>query len=420
MKAVGVFGVALATSALLGIVLLGTIARWLTLDENAAFVAVWGVVFSGSSIVSVIEQEASRQVTLSQARRQPVPGSVGQLAVLSVLGAAAALVILTFLPMGTRVFGGTLWLVALTFVSLTGFSVQFLVRGILLGRQRVGWYAFVIVAEASVRVVAIFILMLLGVEPSVTWAVAAVVIGSFGWVPVAKIAFTGVNWRHDREPWRVAGRRIGLLAVANGLLSLMITGYPTTVTAVIGSSQGLAIFFAIVTISRVPLTVLSPVQALVVPTTTKALYEGRGDQLLAMQGKILLGVLGFGVIAAAGGYLLGPWAVRLLFGPDYIATRQMVATLLGVTVVMGGALLQAAVFTSLERYSLTLVTWGTSAAATVAALAFTPGEAAVRGTAGFIAASAVGYLMSTILLRWALSRVGPGPVAVPADQPEQA
>lgn len=77
MKAVGVFGIALATSALLGIILLGTVARWLTLDENAAFVAVWGVVFSGSSVVSVIEQEASRQVTLSHVKRQPVPGSVG-------------------------------------------------------------------------------------------------------------------------------------------------------------------------------------------------------------------------------------------------------------------------------------------------------------------------------------------------------
>ena len=414
MKTVGVFGLALATSALLGIILLGTVARWLTLNENAAFVAIWGVAFSGSSIVSVIEQEASRQVTLSQARRQPVPGSVGQLAILAVLGAAAALVVLTFLPMGTRVFGGSLWLVALTFVSLTGFSVQFL-----LGRRRVGWYAFVIVAEASVRVVAILVLMLLGVEPSVTWAVVAVVVGSFGWVPVAKIAFTGVNWRRDLEPWRVAGRRIGLLAVANGLLALMITGYPTTVTAVIGSSEGLAIFFAVVTVSRVPLTLLSPVQALVVPTTTKALYEGRGDQLLAMQGKILLGVLGFGVTAAAGGFLLGPWAVKLLFGQNYVATREMVAILLGVTVVMGGALLQAAVFTSLERYSLTLVTWGTSAAATVAALAFTPGEAAVRGTAGFIAASVVGYLISSVLLRWALSRVRPGVESFSADQPGQ-
>lgn len=81
-------------------------------------------------------------------------------------------------------------------------------RGILLGRRRMGWYAFVIVAEASVRVVAILVLMLLGVEPSVTWAVVAVVVGSFGWVPVAKIAFTGANWRHDLElqaKWRGAG-----------------------------------------------------------------------------------------------------------------------------------------------------------------------------------------------------------------------
>lgn len=61
MKTVGVFGLALATSALLGIILLGTVARWLTLNENAAFVAIWGVAFSGSSIVSVIDRGAGRR-----------------------------------------------------------------------------------------------------------------------------------------------------------------------------------------------------------------------------------------------------------------------------------------------------------------------------------------------------------------------
>lgn len=402
MRAVGVFGVALATSSVLGIVLLGAVARWLTLDENAAFVAIWGVVFSGSSIVSVIEQEASRQVTISEAKGRPVPGSVGQLGILAVTGAAVVLVVLTVLPLGSKVFGQSLWLVALTFVSLTGFSVQFLVRGILLGRRRIGGYAFVIVAEAAVRVVAIFAMMWLGVEPSVTWAVAAVVVGAFGWVPVVRMAFTDVNWRYGREPWRVAGRRIGLLALANGLLSLLITGYPATVTAVIGSSRGLAVFFAIVTVSRVPLVMLSPVQALVVPTTTKALLEGRADQLLAMQRKVFLAMAGLGLLAAAGGYLLGPWAVRLLFGASYSAERGMVAVLLGVTLVMAAALLQAAVFTSLERYGLTLITWGSAAAATIATLALTPGDSSQRGTAGFVAASIVGYLASTFLLRRAL------------------
>ena len=407
MKAVGVFGLALAGSSLLGIVLLGAVARWLTLDENAAFVAIWGVVFSGSSIVSVIEQEASRQITLSEARGEPVPGSVGQLAVIAVLGAAVALGVLTVLPLGSRVFGSSLWLVALTFVSLTGFSVQFLVRGILLGRRVVGWYAFVIVAEAALRVAAIFMLMVLGVEPSVTLAVLAVVVGSFGWVPVFRIAFRGVRWTRGVEPWRVAGRRIGLLAVANGLLSLLITGYPTTVTAVLGSSQGLAVFFAIVTISRVPLILLSPIQALIVPATTKALYDGRGDQLMRLQARILGGVLLLGLAASAGGYLLGPWAVRLLFGANYVATREMVALLLGFTVLLAGALLQAAVFTTLERYALTLVTWGSAAAATIVTIAVVPGESAVRGTAGFIAASVAGYLVSTLLLRGALMRVQP-------------
>ncbi|MFT0846440.1 hypothetical protein VR010_01640 [Actinomycetaceae bacterium L2_0104] len=414
MKSVGILGAALATASALGMVLLALIARWLTQDENAAFIAIWGVVFSGGSILSVIEQETARQVTVSEARKRPVPGSVAQLALIALAGATLVLLCLSLLPLGQSVFGRSVWLVALTFVSLSGFGVQFMTRGILLGRQETGRYAFVIIAEAALRLVAIAILLALDVTPSITAAVAAVALGSFGWVPVARSAFSGIDWTGSREPWRRAGHRIFILAASNALLAPLMTGYPTLVSAIIGSSTGLATFFSVVTISRVPLTLLSPVQALVVPMTTRALLEGRGSVLRKLQLQLLAAIAAAAAVAAAGGWVLGPWAVQFMFGPDYQAARWLVAVLLGMTVIFAGALLQVAVFISLERYHLIAATWGAALLGASTAIWLTPGDATARGTAGFITASIIAYIASTIALRRALAKSNPDPRENPA------
>lgn len=402
MRSVGVIGAALIAASALGVVLLGLVARWLTLDQNEAFLAIWGVIFSGGSVLSVIEQETARQVTVAKASQRPVPASVGQLTLIALGGALVVLVGLVLLP--ASVFGTNLWLVAFTFVAFSGFAVQYLTRGVLLGRQRNSWYALVIFAEAALRLVAIVVLLGVGVKPTVEWAVAAVVLGSFGWLPAVKQALAGIDWRQGREPWRTAAGRIAALALANGLLATVMTGYPATVSTVLGSDNGLAIFFAIVSLSRIPLVLLSPVQALVVPTTTRAILAGRANELLRTQAQLLGGIVVVGLLAAAGGWVLGPWAVRLVFGPDYIAAPAMVALLLGVTVVMAGALLQAAVFVSLERYRLMVATWGAAAGGAVIALLVSGGPAEIRGAAGFVTASVVGYLLSTVLLRSALGK----------------
>ncbi|MST50065.1 hypothetical protein [Mobiluncus porci] len=412
MRRLGIIGVALVTASLLGIVLLVGVARWLSPDENAAFIALWGVLFAGGSALSLVEQETARQSTRADAEGKATPISVAQLALVALGLSWLLLMVMGFTPAGSALFasagsqgGQRISTVGIMALAYLGFVAQFSVRGLALGRRQEGIYAAILVAEPVWRLLGLLPFVLWAADPSPLWALLATAAGSYGWV----VAWRRVRLRpfepNSSESWgRVTGRVV-LLGAANGLLAALLTGYPALVTVMVGSSQGLAVFFAVVTLCRIPLVLLAPVQALVIPETTRILAAGRARSLFGLLGKVLAATLGVAIVSAVAGWALGPWAVRLLFGSSYVAPGWLVALILASTVVLGAALLQAAVFVSLERYLSSVLTWGATLAGTVVALLVTPGDALARGTAGFVVASVLGYVISGLLLRLALGRV---------------
>lgn len=405
MKRLGIVAVALAAASVLGIVLLGWVARWLTPNQNATFIAWWGVLFAGGSALSLIQQESARQAALADTAGQAVPRSVWQLAAAAFGIVTLLLLVLALTPPGRALFADYHWQsVAIMLFAFIGFSLQFLVNGIALGKRREGLYAIVVLAEPTLRLVGFLPFFAWISKPSPLWALLATALGSYGWLSVvAKLRF-GLTQPGTTEPWGQVFSRVVLLGGANALLAALLTGYPALVTSLVGSSAGLAVFFAVVTVARVPLMLLSPVQALVIPETTRILAAGRVRELYRLLGKVFLALIVSAAAFALGGYLLGPWAVRLLFGPKYIASGALVALILAASAVLAAAILQAAVFVSLERYVFAALTWGISLAFTMGTILITPGTSLVRAGAGFVVASVASYLVSTLLLRLELGR----------------
>lgn len=394
-------GVALIIASGLGFVLIGIVGRWLPPDDNALFLSVWGVVFGFGSVLSATEQEISRQAAVARLAGRRAPTSVLQWAALGLAISSLGLAIVTFL-MWDRIFAGSPGLVALTFTAALGFTGQFLTRGLFLGAGHTRGYAWVIVLEAFVRVVPAALLLAGGVHPRVVLAVASVVVGCWSWVVFSRRVVRSIEFWSGGQPWRQVAGRLGTLAGANALSSLVLTAFPTLVTAVIGSPAGLAVLFGVVTLSRVPLVLVSPLQAMMVPLAVDLLHAGRGRDLLTLQAKGAAALAVAAAILGGGGWALGPWAIRLFLGPQYEAGPAMVAIAVSMSAVMGLALLQAAVFIALERYALVGITWGSAVVGAVAALAWFPGEPATRGLAAFVVASLTGYLASGILLQRAL------------------
>jgi len=416
-RSVATIGVALITSSLLGFILLGLIARWLTPDENAAFLSIWGLVFGLGSVISAIEQEIARQATRAWLAGARVPGSVLQLTMVALGLAVTAVLVMVALPMRESLIAGSLWIVGLTLIAVGGFAVQFMVRGVLLGTSRITRYAAVILLEALLRALLAAGLVLGQAPPSLVWAVATIVVGCFGWTPLLGGLARSIDRRAGFEPWRRVWNRIGALGLANGLSALVLTAFPTLVTVVLGTTQGLATLFGAVTLSRVPLVLMAPVQAMVVPLATRAIHDGRLHELRVLQVKLAGGATGVAFVAGVLGALLGPWALRLFMGPDYVADPLMMAVLLASTVFMAAALIQAAVFIALERYWTLAGSWLVTVAATVGALMAVPGGNEARGTTGFAVASLVGFAVSGFLLQRAIAGGVDHPPAGEGDPP---
>jgi O-antigen/teichoic acid export membrane protein len=414
-------GVAIAVASLAGYALLAIVGRSLSPAQFGLFVAFWGVLFGLASSLSTIEQETARQAASTAAAEPGPPASAVTAAAAVLAGLAAAVTLLP--PVAQRLYGQpSSWMGVLVVVAALGFAVQFAVRGRLVGTGALRGYSWIIVAEAAARLlVLVAILALAGL--SLDTAALAVAAGSFvwlGWSGRARELLPGR--RLSGRSWRSAGRRAASLMVAAALTASVITGYPTLVTALSHGGPGAAggAVFAALTVSRVPLLLVSPVQALTVPFVVRARQNAGGDSGSTVRKGLMLGTGGFvllGLVAGAAGWVLGPWAVRLMYGSGYSVPSAAIALLTLSACLLAWLQLLSATLIALAAHSRMLAMWAVAVAATVTWLALSPLDVVATTAIGSLIGplAALAYAVPTI---WRLSRTAPG--TAPERQPEAA
>ena len=242
-------------------------------------------------------------------------------------------------------------------------------------------------------------LVVVGVDAAVEWAVVATVAGSLVWVFVLTRIARSVDWRGARDPWRSVAGTVAALGIANGLSALVLTGFPAVTVAILGKSPDLAVLIAVITLSRAPLALLAPVQALTVPTVVRWSRTGDTRHLTRALEYIAAGSAAAALVGAAVGYVVGPWAVALVLGPDFRPDAVMAAVVAAATCVMAGALLQAAALVALQRYWQVTACWAAAIASTGLVMLAAPWAVEDRGLAGFAVASVAAYVATAVAVR---------------------
>ena len=385
---------AFATASLLGFLLLGIVARWLPKEVNAQFLAIWGLVFGFGSALSAVEQEIVRVATRARLAGTKVPARAWQVTAIAVVVALVVLSGVVLVPGIGTVLRTSATVLLLSFVAVGGFAVMGMSRGVLLGTGQMGRYVFVVAGEAVFRAVLAIAFYLWEVTPSLELATCTIVIGSFGWVPVARAIVRTVDWGGRRDRVGNVAATVGTLGLGNGLAALLITGFPALVTAVTGTTAGLATLFGAVTLSRLPLIALTPLQALAVPVATRLVAEDRGDELRRLVGKIGAIALAAATVLGVTGWFAGPWALRIYMGPAYQAAPWMMAVLLAASCVMAAAMLQVAALVAMERYSDVVLTWVVADLCAVLMLTIGPGTTETSGALAFAFGSTLAWLVS--------------------------
>ncbi len=406
----GAAGAGVLLSGLIVNVYLAIVARSLSPAEYAGFGAFWGIVLCiGFGAFLPLEQVLAHQLPRPQDRAALLRAATGAslaLAGLSVVVLTAlSWVVLPALDGNVSSFGA---LAALCVVS----AGQFLLRGTLIGTDRLVRHGAIMVLDAVLRLGTAVALFVIGGATATAFCWALV-----GAMAVAHIPLLPGAWRRavaqappaegPRASVRSLLRAVAPLLAGSVCAQLLLNGLPVMVVAHAEPADQAAagIFVAAFTLARAPLAAVVPLQSAVVPTMTRLIANGRRGALAL---GLLRGTAVLGAVALIGLPLvwwLGPPVIRLVLGPAYVIPGPDLALIMAGVLAYIALVVLTQVHVARGRPVDVALSW--TVALGVAALAYwlAPGPI-LNAEIAFLAGSTAGALASGVVLVSARARAG--------------
>lgn len=353
-------GTATAVTALCGYAVIYLAARDLAPSGFSIFGVFWGAFGLVTGAANGLLQETTREVRstpyISDLAALPAPGEprTHPMRVAMLVGIAAAVLIAGSSPLWSgRVFvEARLLSVALLSVGLAGFCVHATLLGMLAGTNQWTRYGALMVTDAVIRVLVAVATVTLGWRlVGFLWATVA---GAVAWLillvasPATRATARLLTPGGTATFLRGAAHSI----TAAGASAILVMGFPVLLkltSAELGAQGGVIILA--VTLTRAPLLVpLTAMQGNLIAH----FVDERSDRIRALLAPAgIVAAIGAVGVAAAG--VLGPWLLRVAFGPQYHASSALLAWLTAAAVAIAMLTLTgaAAVAAALHRaYSL--------------------------------------------------------------------
>jgi O-antigen/teichoic acid export membrane protein len=348
-------GAATVATALCGYAVIYLAARDLAPGGFSVFGVFWGAFGLVTGAANGLLQEATREVrSMGYIEALPEGGRTHPLRVAAMIGVGAAVVIAGSSPLWSgRVFVEAQWLsVALLSIGLVGFCLHATLLGLLAGTNRWTQYGALMVTDAVIRVAVAAATFVIGWGLSgFLWATVA---GSVAWLimlvasPAARTAARLLTPGSSATFLRGTAHSI----TAAGASAILVMGFPVLLkltSTELGAAGGVVILA--VTLTRAPLLVpLTAMQGNLIAH----FVDERTHRLRALLAPAAL-IGGIGAIGVVLAGLVGPWLLRVVFGPQYHASSALLAWLTAAAVAIAMLTLTgaAAVAAALHRaYSL--------------------------------------------------------------------
>jgi O-antigen/teichoic acid export membrane protein len=413
-------GAGLIVSGITAYGFLAISARALGPSRYAPLGVLWALMFvAGPGFFLPLEQEVGR--ALAERRAQGLGG--GPLIRRACLagGAVATVLVVVTAASGNllvdELFDGKMLLLAGFMFGLTGYFTEHLLRGTLSGNGRFGTYGVVIGAESALRLAACVALAVVGVRTAGPYGLA---------LGLAPFAATAIGVRRERHhlvtpgpdaPWAELTAALGYLLAASVLAQLLVNSGVLAVQLLASASESEVAgrFLNGLIIARVPLFMFQAVQASLLPALAAHAGAGRHDDFRAGLKRLLVVVVGIGVLATIVAWAIGHQVVDILFGAGFELSRTDLAYLAGASAAYMLALALAQALIALSAYARVVVGWASGIIAFVVVTA-TQSGLLPRVERGFLAGATAAAVVMGVLL---VTRMAKGIVAT-ADQLTEA
>jgi O-antigen/teichoic acid export membrane protein len=356
-----------------------------------------------------LEQELGRALSHRRAIRQggrPVVRKVVGLG--GALVGVVSLVILAASPViATSLFSGNWFMVVAMLAAFAAYAPAHMARGICSGSGRFTEYAVVLGSDGIVRIVLCVLLALVGVTAVGAYGLAIAISPLFA---VAYVYRRGAL-RSDPGPpaeWSEVTPNLGWLLLGSVSAAALLNAGPITASLLADSSaSGLVTQFSYgVLLARIPLFLFQAVQAALLPRLSRLAARGEFGEFRSGLKRLMVVVVGVGVAGTVGAFVLGPWALRIVYDADLSGRTLAMLSLSSAVYMLALATAQAVI--ALQGHALVALGWATGVVGFALGTWLSSDEVFRRIEIGLVVSSTVALIAFALALRHRL-RVGATP-----------
>lgn len=383
--------------------------------DQAAFadlLALWFVVFTvAPGIFLPLEQEAGRLLGTRRAHGEGGRSVIERAAVLGAL--MSGVLCLATLALGPwlldNFFGSDVLLLAALVAGIPIYATFFLVRGALAGGRAFRSYGWLLAIDGVLRVAMCIGLVVAGVDEPGPYGLALVL--------ASLVTVTGIAWKErdlllpgPEQPWHDLTKALGFLLVGQLLAQALFNAPPLAINLLVDDAErgDAGKFNSAFLIARLPLYLFAAVQAALLPKLSHLVAAGRIAEFVIGMRRLLMAILGITVLGVGGAFLLGPFAIKTLFGDDYEMSRVSITLLCGASCILMAAIAFAQGLIAVERIRLVALAWGAGLVAFILVVATGEGSE-LRAEVGYVVGAVVSAALNGFFLVRHLHDVHPTP-----------
>jgi O-antigen/teichoic acid export membrane protein len=328
-------------------------------EEFAPIASMWFAVFAlAPGFFLPLEQELGRALSHRRAigdGGRPVVRKVVGLG--GILVAIVTLCILALSPLiATSYFDGNWFMVVALIAAFAAYAPAHMARGVCSGSGRFREYAVIMGSDGIVRIVLCVALAVVGVTAVGAYGLAIAI------SPLFAVAYVYQRKGLRTDPGVPAELRevtpnLGWLLIGSVCAATLLNAGPiaASILAPEGSDELITAFSYGVLLSRIPLFLFQAVQAALLPRLSQQAARREFGEFRSGLRRLMVVVIAVGLIGTIGAFVLGPWALRLVYDVDLSGRTLAMLSLSSAVYMLALATAQAVI--ALQGHALVALGW---------------------------------------------------------------